>query len=86
MAQGTRGCEARTNVLRRLSSTLAVSLAAALALSATAPAADQVVSGVVVATLGVSVDGSAVTSGTSHSVVTHEQRGDTLLITVIPAS
>jgi hypothetical protein len=85
MAHRIRDCDGGRSVRRLLSRTLTGSLLAALALSSAAPAADQVVSGTVVATLGVSVDDTGVTSGTSPSVVTHEQRGNTLLITVIPA-
>lgn len=66
---------------------LAAVLGAITALAAlpTAQAADQLVTGTVAPTLGISIDGSNTVGGTTAATVTREQRGDTLYVTVIPA-
>ena len=79
MARGTASCDGR-RVVRFAAVLAAVAAFAALP----AQAADQVVSGMVEPTLGVSLDASGTGSGTSLATVTREQRGDVLVITVTP--
>jgi hypothetical protein len=60
----------------------AAALAAAAFALPVAHAQDQLVTGMVEATLGVSTTGAG--SGTSMATVTRERRGDVTIITVIP--
>lgn len=56
----------------------------ALAVLPTAHAADQLVTGTVAPTLGISIDGSSAAGSTTAATVIREQRSDALYVTVIP--
>jgi hypothetical protein len=70
-------------IARRVALLVACAVVSLPALPA-AQAADQVVSGTVEPTLGISLDAGGTVSGTALATVTRQQRGDVTVITVIP--
>lgn len=74
--------------MRRLAATAAVLAVAGAAPSAIGAAAGEQVMGIVTPTIGIEVDatgGVSTVGGTQPATVIREQRGDTLVVTVIPA-